>query len=96
MVLSTITSRSPIAALPDTETLATRLLADCTVVECTVTPAPNVARVVPCVNRELGDPVTRTDTFAAPGAALATSGRCRLTMSNGRLSLSSPLIRLTT
>ncbi len=96
VLLMTATARGPTAAVGATETFATKLVADSTVVEFTVTPAPKVARVLPATNAVFGDPVIRTLMLLAPTAAELTSGNWISMISSDLPALVSPVAVLTT
>ena len=95
-MLTTLTARKPKAAVGETETLATKLVGDSTVVVLTVMPAPKVARVLPAANAEFGEPVIRTFTLLAPTAADATPVNVIPTTSSDLPALVSPLAALRT
>src|SRR4029077_6857404 len=92
----TPTPRVPTAAVGETETLATRLWADSTVVELTVISVPNVARVLPATKDVAGQPAIRTLTLLAPTAADVTSGSEIAMTSSDLPELSSPVAVLRT
>ena len=92
----TLTMTGPSGALGATDTVAIRLVGDSTVVECTVMPAPNPARLVPTTNCEFGDPVIRIAAFVVPRAADDTVDSDSMTISRFWPTLISPVARLRT
>ena len=92
----TATARVPTVAVDETETFATRLVADTTVVALTVTPAPKVARVPPATKAVLAEPAIRTLRLLAPSCAEVTSGSEIWTTSSDFPVLAAPVTLLTT
>jgi hypothetical protein len=96
VLVTTPTARAPTVAVAETEIFATRLVADCTVVELTVIPAPKVARVEPATKAVFGEPVTRTLRLVAPRGAEVVSGREIAITSSDFPLLTSPVCLLRT
>ncbi len=69
-----LTVRAPSTADGDTETVATRDVADSTCVDVTVTPAPKVGVVRPATNSTFDEPSIRTGMELAPRLAVDVCG----------------------
>ena len=74
VLVTMVTARGPSTAEGDTETVATREVADRTCVDETVTPAPKVGVVRPATNCTFDDPSIRTGTAVAPRLAVVVCG----------------------